>query len=34
MAVISFVSAYLITETYEGEMAGDVAEKEEGAAGG
>jgi MFS transporter, MHS family, shikimate and dehydroshikimate transport protein len=34
MAVISFVSAYLITETYEGEMAGDVAEKEGVAAGG
>jgi MHS family shikimate/dehydroshikimate transporter-like MFS transporter len=34
MAVISFVSVYLITETYEGEMAGDVAEKEEVAAGG
>jgi MHS family shikimate/dehydroshikimate transporter-like MFS transporter len=34
MAAISFVSVYLITETYEGEMAGDVAEKEGVAASG
>ena len=34
MAVISFVSVYLIMETHEDEMAGDVAEKEGVAAGG
>ena len=34
MAVISFISVYLITETYEGEMAGDVTKKEGVAASG